>query len=284
MPCLGLVLSFEHCYFSHVFPSEEDSDILCSVFPSPEPTGWSLRHTSLKHRGDSKLRTATLGETLLFYPLQATGPCWFQQVPVLDSSQPSQFWPGKPVAAFFSPSSFLSLSCCSVPSFPRLAGPGDGCPTSLPADHHSPYFLHYLCPRGSTSDTRWGDNTYLPICFLLLSLPLEPGNLVRPCLCHYLIMGLKACIMMAAQLALLQNHPNYPAQTMAWVRGTLPAASCSPQAVWELSLVCLSGSHLFLSLFLYSHSETPCLPGPGTFDMVEAGRSEPLQAPDTAMV
>lgn len=94
------------------------------MFPSPEPADWSLKHTSLKHRGDSKLRTASLGETLLFYPLQATGPCWFQQVPVLDSSQTSQFQPGEPVAAFLSPSSFPSLSCCSAPSFPRLAGEG----------------------------------------------------------------------------------------------------------------------------------------------------------------
>ena len=38
------------------------------------------------------------------------------------------------------------------------------------------------------------------------------------------------------------------------------------------------------SLFLCSRSETPSLPGPGAFDMDKAGRSEPLQAQDTALV
>lgn len=92
VPCLVLVLSFEHRYFSYASPRGEGSAILFSTFPFP--TSWSLKHTSLEHRGGSKLRTAILGGTLLFYPLQATRLCWFQQAPVLDSSHTSQFPPG----------------------------------------------------------------------------------------------------------------------------------------------------------------------------------------------
>lgn len=103
VPCLFLVLSFEHHYFSYASPRGEGSAILFLAFPFP--TSWSLKHTSLKHRGASKLRTAILGGTLLFYPLQATGLCWFQQASVLDSSHTSQFPPG----------SLLQLSCLFPP-------------------------------------------------------------------------------------------------------------------------------------------------------------------------
>lgn len=135
MPRLGLVLSFEHHYFSYGFPHGEDSDILFSAFPFP--TSWSLRHTSLKHRGGSKLRTAILGEALLFYPLQATGLCWFQQVPVLDSSHTSQFPPGN----LLQPSCFLLDPFLQFCPFLYRSGGGRGdCPTVFPADFHSPYF------------------------------------------------------------------------------------------------------------------------------------------------
>lgn len=119
----------------------------------------------------------------------------------------------KPVAASLSVSSLtLFLQFCP---FLYKTGRGWGdCPTAFPADLHSPYFPITSVPEDQllihTQDiTLTSQNCF----FLLLSLPPESGNLVRPHLCHYLIMGSKACIMTASQLALLQNYLKYPVST-----------------------------------------------------------------------
>lgn len=119
----------------------------------------------------------------------------------------------KPVAAFLSVSS-LTLSCSSAPSFTRLAEAGGGGLSNCLSCRPSLSLLsHYLSARGSTFDTHSGHNTYLPKLFPPPPLPSTTGNLVRPHLCHYLIMGSKACIMMASQLPLLQNYLKYPVST-----------------------------------------------------------------------
>lgn len=143
-------------------------------FPKTACPGWSLRHTSLKHRGGNRLQRKPCGrqgsstqsrpQVLSRFSSSHVG-----QLPHLRVQRGGLVLP----SSLLPPNPFPTALLCSA--LQDWLGEGRGEERSYPSYRPS------LClpVRGSAFDRRSGDNAYLPICFPPLPSPLKPCNLVR---------------------------------------------------------------------------------------------------------